>query len=256
MKIATFNINSINAHLNTFVQWLADTSPDVVLLQEIKTEFNNFPFFEINASGYQATVFGQKAYNGVAVLSKKNVIVLHENLPDFPSDEARYLEVLYDDIVISSVYMPNGNPMPGPKFDAKLEFMQAFNAHAKKLLTTYDKIIFGGDFNVILSKDDVYDETPFAQNALTNETARKLLTALKYMGFYDAFKCMDTKQNGYTYWDYGPSAFVNDFGMRIDYLFSSAAMAQNLVSCAVDKSLRKVDKPSDHTPLVAEFLSN
>ncbi len=253
MKIATFNINSINARLNTFILWLRTTSPDVVLLQEIKTEFNNFPFFEINAEGYHAVVFGQKGYNGVAVLSKKNVHLLNENLPELQNSEARYLEVLYDDIVISSVYMPNGNPLGSEKFDFKLKFMQAFNEHAQKLLKSHQKIIFGGDFNVILSKKDVYDETPFLNNALTNEDARRYLTALKYFGYYDSFECLNFKDNGYTYWDYGPSAFSNDFGMRIDYLFCSAFMAERLKNCQVDKTLRKQERPSDHTPLIAEF---
>ncbi|MBR2299998.1 MAG: exodeoxyribonuclease III [Alphaproteobacteria bacterium] len=253
MKIATLNINSVNARLAPFLAWLDDIKPDIVLLEEIKTEYNGFPFFEISAAGYEAKVLGQKGYNGVAVLSKIPVNVLHENLPNFEDTQARYLEVQAGDVVISSVYMPNGNPTGSEKFEYKLKFMDAFNEHAEKLLKQYDKVIFGGDFNVILSADDVYDETLFKDNALCAEGARRRLTALKYLGFYDVYKTLHAKENGYTYWDYGPTAFVNDFGMRIDFFFASASMIQTLKSCVVDKDLRKIEKPSDHTALVAEF---
>ena len=253
MKIATLNINSINARIALFLNWLERQKPDVVLLQEIKTEYNAFPFFEINAAGYEVKVLGQKGYNGVAVLSKKPVKILNENLPNFEDTQARYLEVKADDVVIASVYMPNGNPIGSEKFEYKLKFMEAFNEHVSKLLRQYDKVTLGGDFNVILSAGDVYDETPFKNNALCAEDARRALTALKYLGFYDVYKTLHPQKNAFTYWDYGPTAFVNDFGMRIDYFFASASMIQKLKSCAVDKDLRKADKPSDHTALVAEF---
>ena len=253
MKIATFNINSINVRLPFLLEWLEKECVDILLLQEIKTEYNNFPFFEIEAAGYFAAVSGQKGYNGVAVLSKEPVKVLNENLPNFDSNEARYIEVLSKGTVFASVYMPNGNPLYSDKFDFKLKFMQAFNAHANCLLKNYEKVVIGGDFNVILNKNDVYDEKPFLNNALTNEDARRFLTSLKYLGYYDAFKITNSDLNGYTYWDYGPYAFYNDFGMRIDYIFCSALMAQNLKECHVDTFLRKTQRPSDHTPLVAVF---
>jgi len=253
MKIATLNINSINARLPLFLSWLEKQKPDVVLLQEIKTEYNGFPFFEINAAGYEAQVLGQKGYNGVAVLSKEKTQISAENLPCFADNQARYLEVCLNDLIISSVYMPNGNPLGSDKFTYKLDFMKAFYEHASKLLKQNDKVVLGGDFNVILSARDVYDEAPFKNNALCAEQARQELTALKYLGFYDAYETLHKNETGYTYWDYGPVAFVNDFGMRIDYLLLSAFMAQKLKSCEVDKELRKNEKPSDHTALIAEF---
>ena len=253
MKISTFNINSIHARLPYFLNWLKKETPDIVLLQEIKTQYNDFPFFEINTSGYQACVLGQKGYNGVAVLTKEKATLKQENLPNFEDTQARYIEVLYRDIIISSVYMPNGNPVGTEKFEYKLKFMDAFYNHAKHLLVENQNIIFGGDFNVIMSPKDVYDEEPFKNNALCQKSVRNRLAALNFLGFYDAYRTLNPKQNGYTYWDYGPLAFANDLGMRIDYFYLSASMLEKLKNCAPDKKLRAQEKPSDHTPLTAIF---
>lgn len=253
MRVATFNINSINARTPMLIKWLEEQKPDVVLLQEIKTEYNGFPFFEINAAGYHAAVLGQKGYNGVAVLSKKPIKVCRENLPDFDDFQARYLEVEIGDVVFSSVYMPNGNPLGSEKYTYKIAFMDAFYNHISKLLTQKENIVLGGDFNVILSSKDVYNENLFKNDALCSEDARKKLTALKYLGLYDAFSLKNKKDFGYTYWDYGPTAFMSDFGLRIDFLFCSAKIAERLENCFVDRDLRKQEKPSDHTALIADF---
>lgn len=253
MKISTFNINSVHARLPFFLNWLQKEKPDIVLLQEIKTEYNTFPFFEINANGYQAYVLGQKGYNGVAVLTKEKALVLNENLPNFEDSQSRYLEILYHDTIIASVYMPNGNPVGTEKFEYKLRFMDAFYHHAQNLLTKYENIIFGGDFNVIMSSTDVYDEEPYKNNALCQTTVRDRLTALSYLGFYDAYRMLNPKENGFTYWDYGPLAFANNLGMRIDYFYLSASMLEKLKTCTPDTTLRKTDRPSDHTVLTAIF---
>lgn len=253
MKITTLNINSIHARLPVFLNWLQQEQPDVVLLQEIKTEYNAFPFFEINAAGYEACVLGQKSYNGVAILTKEKAKIRHENLPNFEDFQARYLEILYQGIIISSVYMPNGNPVGTEKFEYKLKFMDAFYAHAKHLLSTHQKIIFGGDFNIIMTDSDVYDPEPFKNNALCQETARKRLRALEFLGYHDAYRTLFSHESGYTYWDYGPVAFSNDFGMRIDYFLLSASMLEKLKTCMVDRNLRKSERPSDHTALTAVF---
>jgi len=253
MKIATFNINSINARLELLVSWLHTVSPDVVLLQEIKTTADNFPFLELQMAGYHAELVGQKSYNGVAVLSKEKTKVVCTALQGFDSSQARYLEVeLSSNMSFASVYMPNGNPKTSDKFKDKLSFMSAFNKHAKKLLLEKEYVVLGGDFNVILQDNDVYQPELFKNNALTDESARKHLTALTYMGFYDAYRMLHT-DSGYTFWDYTARAFESDFGMRIDYLFLSPKMADLLQECFVDKSLRSGAKPSDHTPLVALF---
>ncbi len=262
MRIATFNINSINARLPQFIKWLQTKAPDIVMLQEIKCEYNAFPFFEINAVGYNAKVLGQKSYNGVAVLSKHKIQTVQEGLPDFADDAARYLEVTVKsqnaEIRAASIYLPNGNPPynapdDNSRFEYKLKFMDSLYRHAANLLKRHQNVVLGGDFNVILTPDDVYNPELFVNNALYRPEVRKRLTALKYLGFYDAFRTLYPLQNGYTFWDYGAKSYEQDLGMRIDYQFLSPGLADKLKSVNVDKSLRMAEKPSDHTPLVTEL---
>lgn len=262
MIIATFNINSINARLPYFLDWLAKNSPDVVLLQELKSDFNSFPFFEINSAGYNVKILGQKSYNGVAVLSRYNINLIHEGLPNFEDENARYIEALVDikgkNLRVASVYLPNGNPPYNnpddtSKFEYKIKFMDALYKHAQNLLLNDEDIVIGGDFNVILTENDVYNPELFINNALYKESVKQRLTALMHLGFYDAFKLLNKTDNGYTYWDYAAKAFEQDLGLRIDYLFLSPRMVDKLQKCYVDKSLRNTDKPSDHTPLTAVF---
>ena len=262
MIVSTFNINSINAHLNNFIDWLNKKSPDIVLLQEIKSEFNSFPFFEINSAGYNVKIVGQKSYNGVAILSKHKISVIRETLPDFNDENARYLEALISindkQVLVASVYMPNGNPPYNnpddtSKFEYKLKFMDAFYKHAQKLFINHKHIILGGDFNVILTPDDVYNPELFINNALYKESVKQRLRALLYSGYYDAFRMLKPFETGYTYWDYAAKAFEQDLGLRIDYLLASPSLADKLKECYVDKEPRSKEKPSDHTPLTAVF---
>ncbi len=263
MKIATYNVNSVNARLPNLLAWLDRCRPDVVLLQEIKCEFNAFPFFDLQLAGYEAKIFGQKSYNGVAVLSRGKIEVAAEGLPGFEDENARYLEVLVDaggeNIRVASVYLPNGNPPynapdDDSKYAYKLAWMDAFYAHARKLSESGEKVVFGGDFNVILTEADVYNPDLFRNNALFREEVKQRLKAFEYLGFYDAFRCLHPYETGYTYWDYSGSAVALDNGMRIDYFWLSPAAADGLKSCGVDKQARLADKPSDHAPLVMEFF--
>ena len=263
MKIATYNVNSINARIENLCAWLNSEKPDIVLLQEIKSEFNSFPFFEIQSCGYNASILGQKTYNGVAILSREKIKIIHENLPSFQDEQARYLEA---DITlnntsyrIASIYLPNGNPpynkaTDTSKFTYKLEWMDAFINHLKNLSTLPQPVIIGGDFNVIMTDKDVYDPKAFANNALFRPEVRQRLQQLSFLGFYDVFRTLHPLDNGYTFWDYTSNSLNADFGMRIDYFFASALAVDKLSSCSVDKKPRYADKPSDHTPLIAEFL--
>ena len=262
MKIATFNINSIGARIELFSNWLKETNPDVVLLQEIKTEYNSFPFFEIQALGYEAKVLGQKSYNGVAVLSRHKIKTISEGIPGFDDENSRYLEteVEFDKQTyrIASIYLPNGNPPANQpddktKLDYKLRWMEAFYRHLQKLLLLHQPVIIGGDFNVILTPDDVYNPEAFRNNALFLPEVRRRLNSILHLGYYDAFRTLHPRENGYTYWDYGGGAFQNDWGMRIDYFLLSPQATDCLLACEVDKSIRGQNKPSDHTPLVIEL---
>lgn len=262
MKISTLNINSVNARLNNLINWLGINTPEVLLLQEIKCEFNNFPFFELQTLGYQVKILGQKSYNGVAVLSKYPLEITAENLPEFPDENARYLEcrlkIKGEAYTVSSLYLPNGNPPQNnyndeSKFVYKLGWMDAFLKHAEKLLLQEKNVLLGGDFNVILTPDDVFNPEQFAGDALYRPEVISRLKRLRNMGYCDTFRQLYPKQNGYTFWDYTGGSLQNDLGLRIDYIWSSPALTDRLLSCSIDKDFRKLEKSSDHTILTAEF---
>lgn len=262
MKIATYNVNSVNARLENLTAWLAKNQPDAVMLQEIKSEFNAFPFFELQTAGYDVHILWQKSYNGVAVLTKAKSKVVCEGLPDFEDENARYLEV---EVVaegqpwrLASIYLPNGNPpYNNPDDDSKwlykLKWMEAFYRHAEDLLSLRQPIVFGGDFNVILRDDDVYNPDEFRKNALFRPEVRQRLRAFEYLGYYDAWRTQYPQKNGYTFWDYAGASLAQDLGMRIDYLWLNSYAVDKLISVEVDKKPRQSPKPSDHTVLKAVF---
>ena len=260
MKIATYNVNSVHARLENLLQWLRQENPDVVLLQEIKTEFNSFPFFDFQAEGYEAKILGQKSYNGVAVLSRHPMTLVREGLPEFEDENARYLEadILVDgqSYRVASVYLPNGNPPYNAPDDTskwvyKLKWMEAFYKHAKSLLELKMPVILGGDFNVILTDDDVYSPDEFRNNALFRPEVIQRLKAFSYLGYYDAWRVLHRDEIGYTFWDYSGAALANDMGMRIDYLWLNSYAVDKLTAVEVDKTPRLGAKPSDHTVLKA-----
>lgn len=262
MKIATFNINSVNARLPNLSNWLTANNPDVLLLQEIKTEFNNFPFFDLQMLGFETKILGQKSYNGVAVLSRHPLQLREENLPNFADENARYLECEIStgkqNYVMASLYLPNGNPpynnsADTSKFEYKLRWMDALIRHADRLLCTQKNVILGGDFNVILTPQDVYNPELFAKDALYRPEVRDRLRFLLRSGYCDTYRALHPDVNGYTFWDYNAGSFQNDLGLRIDYILSSPAMTDKLISCVADRDFRALDKSSDHTVLIAEF---
>ncbi len=260
MKIATYNVNSVNARIENLVKWLKDESPDIALLQEIKSEYNTFPFFELQAAGYSAEILGQKSYNGVAVISRQKIKTVQKGIPDFTDENARYLEaditVDGEEYRVASIYLPNGNPPynkpdDDSKWRYKLAWMGAFYRHAAELADLRKPVILGGDFNVIMTDGDVYNPEEFRQNALFRPEVVRKLKAFSYLGFYDAFRQLHPKDTGYTFWDYTGAALRQDMGMRIDYLWLNAYAADRLESCRVDKAPRLDERPSDHTVLEA-----
>ena len=262
MKIATLNINSVNARLPNLIDWLSANQPDVMLLQEIKCEFNNFPFFDLQMCGYEAKILGQKSYNGVAILSRNKIAITTENLPNFTDENARYLEaqisIREQNYRIASLYLPNGNPpyndpTDTDKFSYKLKWMDSFLQHAENLLNTQKNVILAGDFNVILTPNDVYNPELFKDNALYRQEVKQRLKQLSYLGYTDAYRSLYPQKNGYTFWDYTGSALQNDLGMRIDYIFVSPSLADRLQKCDIDRDFRRREKSSDHTILTAEF---
>lgn len=262
MKVATLNINSVNARLNNLCAWLGKNNPDILLLQEIKTEFNNFPFFDLQMQGYEAKILGQKSYNGVAVLSRHPLEVVTENLPNFADDNARYLEcrvkIGAQNYTVASLYLPNGNPpsntpSDSSKFEYKLKWMDALAAHADDLLRTKKNVILGGDFNVIMTPQDVYNPELFKGDALYRPEVQTRLRRILRAGWCDTYRALFPNTTGYTFWDYNAGSFQNDLGLRIDYILSAPALTDRLISCTIDRDFRALEKSSDHTVLTAEF---
>lgn len=262
MKIATYNINSIKARTGNFFSWLKETQPDLVFLQEIKCETENFLYFECESLGYKCAVLGQKSYNGVAILSKYDFQITATNLPEFQDDPAsRYIEILVQNekekFYAASIYAPNGcsadKTVQQEKLAYKLKWFDHFYHRATELLYSGYPVIFGGDFNVMMQDIDVYDENRFKYSPLYIKEVQDKIWTLIFAGFHDTFRTLYPEKEGYTFWDYTGNAFVTNSGLRIDYLFISACFALRLKNCFVDKSLRMADKPSDHTALIAEF---
>jgi len=262
MKIATYNINSIRMRVANLCQWLEKCDPDIVFLQEIKCESQNFPYFECEALGYKVAVLGQKSYNGVAILSKYDFEITAKNLPNFQDDSAmRYLEILVNNnglkFFAASVYAPNGcspdSVVEKEKLAYKLKWFDCLHAHVLNKESLGLPFIIGGDFNVMMTPLDVYEPRKFINSPLYSKVVWDKIRALSYSGMHDAFRLLHPKNEGFTFWDYIGNSFVTNSGLRIDYIFVSAQFAERLIKCESDKSLRMMDKPSDHTALVAEF---
>lgn len=262
MKIATLNINSINARLPNLLKWLQQNNPDVMLLQEIKTEFDGFPLFDLQMAGYNCEILGQKSYNGVAVLSRHPMQISCKNLPCFSDENARYLEVMltknHQKYSVASLYLPNGNPpynnpTDTSRFTYKLQWMDNFLHHAENMLLWHKNIVLAGDFNVMLTDNDVYNPDLFKGGALYCKEVINRLKQLTAMGYTDCFRTLYPSKTGYTFWDYTQNSFINDLGLRIDYVFCSPCMADKLQSCNIDRDFRSWEKSSDHTILITEF---
>ena len=258
MKIATWNVNSLKARLDHLIRWLGEFDPDVVLLQELKGVEENFPMMEVNAAGYEACVVGQKSYNGVAILSKTPIAVTARRLPSLePSDDddeqARYVEGIVNGVRMGCIYLPNGNPTPGDKYDYKLRWMRRLYAHARTLLKTDEPFVLGGDYNVIPEPHDVYDPKKWTSDALFLPQSRGALRSIVNLGLTDAFAALNPGGGRYSWWDYRAGSWDRDEGCRIDHLLLSPQAADRLLASGIDKSPRGWDKPSDHTPVWCEI---
>ena len=254
MKIATWNVNSIRARLPRVVDWLSEAKPDVALLQEIKVVDENFPGDAIEELGYNIAVHGQKTYNGVAVFSKYPIEDVTAGLPGDDEDyQARYLECFTGGVRVASIYLPNGNPAPGEKFDYKLSWMERLIDHAGALLDNEEALVLGGDYNVCPTDDDVYDPKDWADDALCRPESRNYFRALSNLGLTNAFRALNPGPGQYSYWDYTGGAWQKDFGLLIDHLFLSPEAADRLTAAGIDKSPRGKEKPSDHTPVWCEL---
>jgi len=252
MKIATFNINGIKARLPRLIEWLDETRPDIACLQEIKTSDETFPIADIEAAGYGAIWHGQKGFNGVAILARgQQPIERRKGLPDDPDPtHSRYIEADVGDVTVASIYLPNGNPQPGPKFDYKLAWFDRLLDHAATLWESERPAILCGDYNVIPTSatDDVFSERAMALDALTQPESRSAFRRMCHAGWTDAIRAIHPAGPVYTFWDYQAGAWQRDAGFRIDHLMLSPAAADRLRDAGVDKDARAKEKASDHAP--------
>ncbi|MBB4617040.1 exodeoxyribonuclease III [Sphingomonas abaci] len=250
MKIVTYNVNGIKARLPRVLEYLTEDQPDVVCLQELKSADEGFPAAEIAAAGYGALWHGQKAWNGVAVLARGQEPILRQRgLDGEPEDEqSRYLECDVGGIVIASLYLPNGNPQPGAKFDYKLRWMERLAARARTLLAEERPAVLAGDYNVIPNDDDTYSVPAMASDALMQPESRAAYRRLLAQGWTDSLRSRAPKGGVWTFWDYQAGSWQRDAGFRIDHLLLSPQAADRLVDAGVDKSYRGRDKASDHAP--------
>ena len=254
MKIATWNVNSIKVRIPHLMEWVAEASPDILLLQELKATDEQFPRMAMDELGYNFAAVGQKTYNGVAILAKAPIEVEHNALPGDEDDEqARYVEAVVGSIRVASIYLPNGNPVGTEKFSYKLRWMDRLIAHARSLLALEEAVVLGGDFNVCPTDHDVYDPQGFAGDALCRPESRTRFRTLCHLGYTDALRSFHPELGLYTYWDYQAGRWNRDEGLRIDHLLLSPQAADRLVASGVDKSPRAKEKPSDHTPVWCEL---
>lgn len=255
MRIATFNINGIKARLPRLIEWLDETRPDVACLQEIKTSDDTFPLKDIEAAGYGAIWHGQKGFNGVAILARgETPVEIQRGLEGEPEDEhSRYIEADIQGVRVASIYLPNGNPVPGPKFDYKLRWMRRLRARAAEIWAEEVIAVLAGDYNVIPYDRDVYSVKAMAEDALMQPESRAAYRTLTGDGWTDALAAVHPAGAVWTYWDYQAGAWQRNAGFRIDHLLLSPQAADRLQDAQVDKDTRGRDKASDHAPVWIEL---
>jgi exodeoxyribonuclease-3 len=257
MRIATWNVNSVNARLETILAWFREAQPDVACLQEIKCVDEKFPVEAFESLGYNAAVHGQKSYNGVALLSKTPLEDVRRGLPgDDGDDHARYIEAVVSGpspVRVASIYLPNGNPIGTDRFTYKLGWMARLQAHAAELMAYEEPLALCGDYNVIPEPTDADDPAGWTGDALFQPESRGAFRALKWLGLTDAYMEADGAPGGYTFWDYQALAWQRNHGIRIDHVLLSPQAADHLGGVTIHKAARAMEKPSDHVPVVVEL---
>lgn len=250
MKIATFNINNINRRLPNLVGWLRAAKPDIVCLQELKAADERFPIKAIEKVGYSAVWHGQKTWNGVAILARKREpVLIRTELPGDRNDrEARYIEAAVNGVIVASLYLPNGNPQPGPKFDYKLKWFKRLQRHALKFVKQDLPVVLAGDYNVAPTALDIYPTRSWDHDALIQPQSREAFKALVSQGWTDVIRELYPTRPMFTFWDYKRNRWPRDAGLRLDHLLLSPALAPRLLKAGVDRKVRGEDGASDHAP--------
>jgi exodeoxyribonuclease-3 len=250
VKIATFNINNINGRLGNLISWLAEEEPDVVCLQELKAQQGAFPAETLEQMGYHAAWSGERTWNGVAILSRgSEPVVTRTRLPGDPGDsQARYIEAAVNGVLIASLYLPNGNPAPGPKFDYKLAWFERLLTHAGQLMASGAPVVLAGDYNVIPTDANIYPKHSYAGNALLRPESLAAFQRLLDQGWTDSLRALHSVGPLWTFWSYLRNRWPNDHGMRLDHLLLSTGLVDDLVAAGVDRWVRGEEEASDHAP--------
>jgi exodeoxyribonuclease-3 len=250
MKIVTYNVNGIGARLPNLLRWLNESAPDVVCLQELKAPQERFPEAAIRDAGYGFIWHGQKSWNGVAILARgAEPKELRRVLPGDPEDvHSRYIEAMVGDFLVGCLYLPNGNPAPGPKFDYKLKWLERLIVHAAELITSSHPVVLCGDYNVIPTERDVYKPERWVDDALFRIETREAFGRLMSQGWTDALRTLHPDATIFTFWDYFRNAYGRDAGLRIDHLLLNAPATQRLLGAGVDRDVRGWERASDHAP--------
>lgn len=252
-KIATWNVNSLRVRLPHVLEWLESHQPDVIALQETKLMDDAFPIAEFTALGYHAIFSGQKTYNGVATLSRKPATLAGNALPGYEDPQKRVLTTVSHDVCVLNLYVPNGSEVGSDKYHYKLDWLAHLQDYTATLLAQFPQCILLGDFNIAPADDDVHDPDEWRGKVLCSENERQAFFQLIDKGLSDCFRLFDNHENVYSWWDYRAAAFRRNRGMRIDHILASAPLADKCLSCTVDTTPRKLERPSDHAPVVAEF---
>ena len=255
MKIATYNVNGVNGRLPVLLRWLKESSPDIVCLQELKAPQEKFPLVAIEDAGYHALWHGQKSWNGVAILSRSaDIKEVRRALPGDAEDmHSRYIEAMVNGILVACLYLPNGNPAPGPKFEYKLEWFKRLIAHAATLVKSGTPAVLAGDFNVMPAELDVYKPERWVDDALFRPETRAAFKSLVAQGWTDALRKLHPDETIYTFWDYFRNAYARNAGLRIDHFLLNAPLDKRMRSAGVYREVRGWEKTSDHAPVWIEL---
>ena len=253
MKIATWNVNSLKVRLPQVLEWLSANPVDALCLQETKLQDADFPKEELQKAGYLSIFSGQKTYNGVAILTRKEVREVQVGIPGYADEQKRVIAATLDDVRIVCVYVPNGQSVDSDKYRYKLEWLNALNGWLKEELARFPRLALLGDYNIAPEDRDVHDPAAWAGSVLVSEPEREAFRSLQALGLRDGFRLFEQPEKSFSWWDYRMMAFRRNMGLRIDHILLSEPLASQCKGCVIDKAPRKLERPSDHTPVVAEL---
>ena len=253
MRFATWNVNSLKVRLSHILQWLASADVDVLCLQELKMTADKFPFEELRAAGYEAAVNAQKTYNGVAILSRLPMQDVLADMPEYDDEQKRVIAATIGGVRLVCAYFPNGQSLESDKYLYKIDWLDAMNGYVGKLLGQHERVALLGDYNIAPEDRDVHDPAAWEGQVLVSPRERAAWLALTQSGMVDCYRLFDQPEKSFSWWDYRMLGFRRNAGLRIDHILASKALAADCRACVIDRAPRKLDKPSDHAPVVADF---